>query len=73
MDRLAIAFFLGPRLDSHVPVLSLPPELAAQVCSIAPDPLNPVFHDVGKNWLKSRVRSHPDVAERYHADVVGLL
>ena len=69
-DRLSIAFFLGARLDATVPVLSLPPELAARTRGLTQDPFNPLFHDVGRNYLKSRLRSHPDVARRHHADLL---
>ena len=34
------------------------------------DPSNPLFHEVGRNYLKSRLRSHPDVARRHHADLL---
>lgn len=67
-DRLSIAFFLGARLDSTVPVLTLSPELAAQAQGVARDPHNPLFLEVGKNYLKGRLRSHPDVARRHYAD-----
>ena len=69
-DRLSVAFFLGARLDATVPVLDLPPELAAQSRGLTQDPLNPLFHEVGRNYLKSRLRSHPDVARRHHADLL---
>jgi isopenicillin N synthase-like dioxygenase len=69
-DRLSVAFFLGARLDATVPVLDLPPDLAAQARGLTQDPLNPLFRDVGKNYLKSRLRSHPDVARRHHADLI---
>jgi isopenicillin N synthase-like dioxygenase len=69
-DRLSVAFFLGARLDSTVPLLHLPPELAAQARGLTQDPLNPLFRDVAKNYLKSRLRSHPDVARRHHADLL---
>jgi isopenicillin N synthase-like dioxygenase len=69
-DRLSVAFFLGARLDSTVPSLTLPPELKAEVRGLTRDPLNPLFHEVGKNYLKSRLRSHPDVARRHHADLL---
>jgi isopenicillin N synthase-like dioxygenase len=32
-------------------------------------PANPLLRDVGWNYLKGRLRSHPDVAERYYQDV----
>ena len=35
------------------------------------DPMNPLFRDVGKNYLKGRLRSHPDVARRHHADLLS--
>jgi isopenicillin N synthase-like dioxygenase len=69
-ERLSVAFFLGARLDSHAPLLSLPPALAAQARGLTQDPLNPLFREVGRNYLKSRLRSHPDVARRHHADLL---
>jgi isopenicillin N synthase-like dioxygenase len=69
-DRLSVAFFLGGRLDATVPVLDLPPELATRERGLTQDPANPLFREVGKNYLKSRLRSHPDVARRYHADLL---
>jgi isopenicillin N synthase-like dioxygenase len=69
-DRLSVAFFLGGRLDATVPVLDLPPELATGARGLTQDPSNPLFRGVGKNYLKSRLRSHPDVARRYHADLL---
>lgn len=69
-DRLSVAFFLGARLDSTVPVLTLAPELAAQARGVTQDPLNPLFRDVGQNYMKGRLRSHPDVARRHHADLL---
>jgi isopenicillin N synthase-like dioxygenase len=70
-DRLSIAFFLNARLDSVVPVLKLPPELAAEARGVTKDPDNPLFLEVGKNYLKGRLRSHPDVARRHHADLLS--
>jgi isopenicillin N synthase-like dioxygenase len=69
-DRLSVAFFLGARLDSTVPVLQLPAELAAESQGVTQDPQNPLFREVAKNFLKSRLRSHPDVARRHHADLL---
>ena len=69
-QRLSVAFFLGARLDATVPVLDLPPALAAEARGLTRDPLNPLFHEVGRNYLKSRLRSHPDVAQRHHADLL---
>jgi isopenicillin N synthase-like dioxygenase len=69
-DRLSIAFFLGANLDARVPRLHLPPHLAALSRGLTQDPLNPLFSEVGRNVLKSRLRSHPDVALRHHADLL---
>jgi isopenicillin N synthase-like dioxygenase len=70
VQRLSAAFFLGARLDATVSVLTLPPALAA--CARGPerDPHNPLIREVGLNYLKGRLRSHPDVARRHHADLL---
>jgi isopenicillin N synthase-like dioxygenase len=70
-ERLSAAFFLGARLDATVPVLPLPPDLAAQARGPERDPYNPLFRDVGQNYLKGRLRSHPDVARRHYADLLA--
>ncbi|MEC5318161.1 isopenicillin N synthase family oxygenase [Brenneria populi subsp. brevivirga] len=69
-ERLSAAFFLGARLDSVVPVYQLPAHLAAQAPGPTSDPDNPLLRDVGWNYLKGRLRSHPDVATRYYGDVL---
>ena len=69
-DRISLAFFLGARLDATVPALTLPPDLAVQAGGFERDPRNPLFHQVGENTLKGRLRSHPDVAARHHADLL---
>ncbi|PWC79178.1 2-oxobutyrate oxidase [Azospirillum sp. TSH64] len=71
LDRLSTAFFLGAGLDVRVPVLPLPDDLAAEARGPERDPLNPLYSSVGENTLKSRLRSHPDVASRHYADLVG--
>ncbi len=70
-DRLSVAFFLGPRLDATIPLLKLPPELAAEALGPEADPDNPLFYQVGDNFLKGRLRSHPKVAARHYADVLA--
>ena len=60
----------GTRHDATVPLLSLPPHLATQARGITQDPDNPLFREVGRNYLKSRLRSHPDVARRHYADLL---
>jgi isopenicillin N synthase-like dioxygenase len=70
VDRLSAAFFMGARLDATVPLLPLPPTLAAHARGPERDPNNPLFREVGQNYLKGRLRSHPDVARRHHADLI---
>ena len=70
IERLSAAFFLGARLDAVVPLLQLPPALAAHARGPERDPGNPLFREVGMNYMKGRLRSHPDVARRYHADLL---
>ena len=69
-ERISAAFFLGARLDATVPQLALPPELAVQARGPERDPNNPLLRNVGQNHLKGRLRSHPDVAKRHHADLI---
>ncbi|MBE9603764.1 isopenicillin N synthase family oxygenase [Acetobacteraceae bacterium H6797] len=70
-ERYSVAFFLGARLDAEVPLLNLPPDLAEEAKGPESDPQNPLFRNVGANYLKGRLRSHPDVAQKYHADLLG--
>ncbi|RQO78236.1 2-oxobutyrate oxidase [Aquitalea sp. FJL05] len=70
-ERLSVAFFLGPRLDATIPLLQLPPHLAAEARGPEADPANPLFYQVGDNFLKGRLRSHPKVAARHHADLLA--
>ena len=70
IERISAAFFLGARLDATVPFLHLPPTLAAQARGPEHDPQNPLFREVGLNYMKGRLRSHPDVAQRHHADLL---
>ena len=72
IDRYSVAFFLGARLEATVPVLPLPAHLAAQAHGVTRDPLNPLFREVGRNYLKGRLRSHPDVARRHYSDLVDV-
>jgi isopenicillin N synthase-like dioxygenase len=67
VSRLSCAFFMAARLDATVPLLTLPPSLAAEATGLQSDPDNPLFYQVGENVLKGRLRSHPDVAARHYA------
>ena len=69
-DRISVPFFYNPALSSNIPVLDLPAELAIQATGVTADPANPIHATYGANLLKSRLRAHPDVAQRHHADLL---
>ncbi len=71
LERFSIAFFLGSRPDATIPVIPLPDALKSHQRGLSVDPLNPIFREVGRNQLKSRLRSHPDVARAHHADLLA--
>ena len=71
-DRLSIAYFHNPALDATLTPVTLPPDLAARAPGgESTDPANPILASFGLNTLKVRLRSHPDVAQRWHADLLG--
>lgn len=70
IERISVPFFFSARLDATIPLLNLSEDLAARARGPASDPDNPLFRDVGTNVLKSRLRSHPDVARRHYADLL---
>lgn len=70
-DRISVPFFFNPALDKRLPIIELPPELAAAAAGVTQDPHNPIHALYGENALKSRLRAHPDVAERWHSDLVA--
>ena len=71
VERFSVPFFFSARLDATIPLLDLPPELAKEARGPASDPGNPLFREVGENVLKSRLRSHPDVARKHYADLTA--
>jgi isopenicillin N synthase-like dioxygenase len=70
-DRISVPFFFNPALDRTLPLIELPDDLAAQARGVTDDPRNPIHSLYGENALKSRLRAHPDVAERWHADLLA--
>lgn len=70
-DRISVPFFFNPALDARLPIIELPPELAAEARGVTQDPSNPIHALYGENALKSRLRAHPDVAAIHHADLLG--
>jgi isopenicillin N synthase-like dioxygenase len=69
--RLSMPFFFNPALDSTVPRIDLPQELAGRARGVTQDPGNPISGTFGDNLLKARLRAHPDVAAIHHADLVA--
>jgi len=70
-DRLSIAYFFNPKLEATLAPLTLPPELAREAPGGESDePENPIFANYGDNSMKVRLRAHPDVAQRHHADLL---
>lgn len=69
--RMSIPFFLNPALDSTIPLVDLPPELAEGARGVTQDPANVISGTFGENMLKARLRAHPDVAAIHHPDLVA--
>lgn len=69
-DRLSVPFFLNPELSVTVPQLQLPEHLRPLATGTTKVAGNPFYATYGENALKSRLRSHPNVAERYHTDLL---
>nr|BFF16690.1 hypothetical protein GCM10025730_02110 [Promicromonospora thailandica] len=65
-ERISVPYFHGPALDARIPAIELPAELRAQAPGVTRDPANPLHAVFGENWLKSRVRAHPNVVEAQH-------
>ncbi|MGI5455724.1 isopenicillin N synthase family dioxygenase [Streptomyces sp. CA-249302] len=67
-ERFSVPFFYNPRLDARVAPLPFPH--ASTAPGITDDPTNPLFAEYGYNELKGKLRAHPLVAERHHADLL---
>jgi isopenicillin N synthase-like dioxygenase len=71
-ERISIAYFFHPRLDCQFEAIALLPELAAEARGGEnADPHDPIFKRFGDNYLKIRLRSHPDVAAAHYRDLVS--
>ena len=67
-ERYSVAYFFNPKLEAQFAPMPLPPELARQAKGTQnPNPDDPVFDIVGANILKTRLRAHPDVAQKYYS------
>ncbi|MBU4464448.1 MAG: isopenicillin N synthase family oxygenase [Actinobacteria bacterium] len=70
-DRISIPYFFNPGLDTRLPLIDLPAELAGEASGVTQDPANPIHALYGENAMKSRLRAHPDVAAIHHPDLVA--
>jgi isopenicillin N synthase-like dioxygenase len=72
--RISAAYFFTPRMESRLRPVALPPALAAAAAGPAggqnENPADPIFATYGENLLKTRLRSHPDVAAIHHPDLL---
>ncbi|HXS78929.1 MAG TPA: 2-oxoglutarate and iron-dependent oxygenase domain-containing protein [Gammaproteobacteria bacterium] len=69
-ERLSVAYFFHPRLESVFAPILLPTKLAAQARGGENvDPNDPIFATFGDNYLKIRLRSHRDVARAHYSDL----
>jgi isopenicillin N synthase-like dioxygenase len=72
VERISLAYFFNPKLEATLVPVDLPPELAAAAPGgDSVDPTNPILANYGDNSLKVRLRAHPDVAARHHADLLA--
>lgn len=67
-DRISIPFFYNPALRAQLPQVELPAELAAESRGVSQDELDTLHGVYGENAFASRLRSHPNVAEKYYAE-----
>lgn len=71
-QRISVAYFHNPAMEVTFGQIRLPAHLAAEARGSANErPDDTIFSNYGDNWLKFRVRSHPDVAAIHHPDLVG--
>ncbi|MDQ0581745.1 isopenicillin N synthase family dioxygenase [Streptomyces rishiriensis] len=69
VERFSVPFFYNPRLDARVEPLPFPH--ASTAPGVTDDPANPLFAEYGFNELKGKLRAHPLVAERHHAELLS--
>lgn len=70
-QRISVAYFFNPAMETTFGHIPLPPELAAHATGGDNErSADTIFSNYGDNWLKFRVRSHPDVAAIHHPDLI---
>lgn len=70
-DRISIPFFFNPALSAQLPAVELPPELAGQARGVSVDELDALHSVYGENAFMSRLRSHPNVAQKHYPQHVS--
>ncbi|MGO2859717.1 MAG: isopenicillin N synthase family dioxygenase [Brevibacterium sp.] len=70
-DRISIPFFYNPALSSQLPPVDLPAELAEKARGVSVDELDALHSVYGENAFLSRLRSHPNVAQRHYPEHVS--
>lgn len=71
-DRVSLPYFYNPPYEERARRLVLPPELAAEAPGAGADLDDDRLYEVsGLNSLKTRLRSHPNVARAHHLDLLG--
>lgn len=69
--RISVPYFFNPALGTLLGRLTLPQDLAVQAGGPTEDAGNVLYDRYGLNALKSRLRAHPDVAQRHHPELVA--
>lgn len=68
--RLSLPYFFTSNLNDVFPTMKLAPELRVQARGVAKDMAGQEITGVtGVNVLKSRLRAHPEITRRYHANL----
>ncbi|MGO2035298.1 MAG: isopenicillin N synthase family dioxygenase [Brevibacterium sp.] len=70
-DRISIPFFYNPAPSSQLPPVDLPAELAEKARGVSVDELDALHSVYGENAFLSRLRSHPNVAQRHYPEHVS--
>lgn len=70
-QRYSLPYFFTSNLDTVFPTLPLPAELAGNSRGVGQDLSGQEITDVtGVNVLKSRLRAHPEITAKYHAQLL---
>jgi len=71
-ERISVAFFFNPRFETVFEPIELPEELARHAPGGEHQKIDDEIHALfGENNLRTRLRSHPDVAANHYADLAN--